>query len=89
MRRLGIKIMGKLIVLAGPLLPFMLLAIMLGTLGQLCAITLTPLAVLCFLCRHRCSGGFSCCWGLRHCCGAFFITESSSAITTLRLSFWR
>ena len=48
MRRSGIKIMGKLIVLAGPLLPFMLLAILLGTLGQFCAIMLTPLAVLCF-----------------------------------------
>ncbi len=48
MRRSGIKIMGRLIVLAGPLLPFMLLAILLGTLGQLCAIMLTPLAVLCF-----------------------------------------
>ena len=48
MRRSGIKIMGKLVVLAGPLLPFMLLAILLGTLGQLCAIMLTPLAVLCF-----------------------------------------
>ena len=48
MRRSGINIMGKLIVLAGPLLPFMLLAILLGTLGQLCAIMLTPLAVLCF-----------------------------------------
>ena len=48
MRRSGINIMGKLIVLAGPLLPFMLLAILLGTLGQLCAIMLTPLAVFCF-----------------------------------------
>ena len=48
MRRSGINIMGQLIVLAGPLLPFMLLAILLGTLGQLCTIMLTPLAVLCF-----------------------------------------
>ncbi len=48
MRRSGIRIMGQLILLAGPLLPFMVLAILLGTLGQLCAISLTPLAVLCF-----------------------------------------
>ena len=43
-RRSGIRIMGQLIGLVKPLLPVMLLAIVLGTAGYLCAIFLTILA---------------------------------------------
>ena len=43
-RRSGIRIMGQLIGLVKPLLPVMLLAIVLGTVGYLCAIFLTILA---------------------------------------------
>lgn len=43
-RRSGILIMGRLIGLVKPLLPVMLLAIALGTIGYLCAIFLTILA---------------------------------------------
>ena len=43
-RRSGIRIMGQLIGLVRPLLPVMLLAIALGTVGYLCAIFLTILA---------------------------------------------
>lgn len=43
-RRSGIRIMGQLIGLVRPLLPVMLLAIVLGTVGYLCAIFLTILA---------------------------------------------
>ena len=43
-RRSGIRIMGQLIGLVKPLLPVMLLAIVLGTIGYLCAIFLTILA---------------------------------------------
>ena len=43
-RRGGLAIMGKLIVLVKPLLPVMLLAITLGVIGYLCAISLTILA---------------------------------------------
>lgn len=43
-RRKGIQIMGQLIGLVYPLLPVMLLAILLGVLGYLCAIFLTILA---------------------------------------------
>ena len=45
-RRSGIRIMGQLIGLVKPLLPVMLLAIVLGTVGYLCAIFLTILAGL-------------------------------------------
>ncbi len=44
MRSPGIKIMGKLIVLVGSMLPVMLLAVFLGTAGHLCAISLTAMA---------------------------------------------
>ena len=40
-RRSGIRIMGKLIGLVKPLLPVMALAVILGTIGYLCAIFLT------------------------------------------------
>lgn len=43
-RRSGIHIMGQLIGLVKPLLPVMILAIVLGTVGYLCAIFLTILA---------------------------------------------
>jgi ABC-type multidrug transport system fused ATPase/permease subunit len=43
-RRSGIRIMGQMIGLVKPLLPVMLLAIALGTIGYLCAIFLTILA---------------------------------------------
>ena len=43
-RRSGIRIMGRLIGLVKPLLPVMVLAIVLGTVGYLCAIFLTILA---------------------------------------------
>ena len=43
-RRSGIRIMGQLIGLVKPLLPVMILAIVLGTVGYLCAIFLTILA---------------------------------------------
>ena len=43
-RRSGVRIMGRLISLVKPLLPVMLLAIALGTIGYLCAIFLTILA---------------------------------------------
>ena len=43
-RRSGIRIMGQLIGLVKPLLPVMILAIVLGTAGYLCAIFLTILA---------------------------------------------
>ena len=43
-RRKGIRIMGGLIGLVKPLLPVMFLAVLLGTLGYLCAIFLTILA---------------------------------------------
>lgn len=43
-RRSGVRIMGRLISLVKPLLPIMLLAIALGTIGYLCAIFLTILA---------------------------------------------
>lgn len=43
-RRSGIRIMGQMIGLVKPLLPVMLLAIVLGTIGYLCAIFLTILA---------------------------------------------
>ena len=43
-RRSGIRIMGRLIGLVKPLLPVMILAIALGTVGYLCAIFLTILA---------------------------------------------
>lgn len=43
-RRSGVRIMGQLIGLVKPLLPVMLLAIALGTVGYLCAIFLTILA---------------------------------------------
>ena len=43
-RRSGVRIMGQLIGLVRPLLPVMLLAIVLGTVGYLCAIFLTILA---------------------------------------------
>ena len=43
MRRSGIKIMGKLMGLAWPLFPVILLAIAAGVLGFLCAIFLTVL----------------------------------------------
>ena len=43
-RRSGIRIMGQMIGLVKPLLPIMLLAIALGTIGYLCAIFLTILA---------------------------------------------
>ena len=43
-RRSGIRIMGQLIGLVKPLLPVMLLAVLLGTIGYLCAIFLTILA---------------------------------------------
>ena len=43
-RRSGVRIMGRLIGLVRPLLPIMLLAITLGTIGYLCAIFLTILA---------------------------------------------
>lgn len=43
-RRSAWKIMSRLIVLAGPLLPIMLTAVILGTAGYLCAIFLTILA---------------------------------------------
>lgn len=43
-RRSAITIMRKLIVLVKPLLPIMLLAILLGTIGYLCAISITVLA---------------------------------------------
>ena len=39
-RRSGIRIMGELIGLVKPLLPVMALAIILGTIGYLCAISL-------------------------------------------------
>ena len=42
-RRSGIRIMGQLIGLVKPLLPVMLLAIVLGTVGYLCAIFLRSL----------------------------------------------
>lgn len=44
MRRSGIRIMRRLIGLVKPLLPVMLLAVVLGTVGYLCAIFLTILA---------------------------------------------
>lgn len=44
MRRSGIKIMGKLIGLVTPLLPVMLLAVIMGVTGYLCAIFLTVTA---------------------------------------------
>ena len=43
-RRSGIRIMGQLMGLVRPLLPVMLLAVILGTAGYLCAIFLTILA---------------------------------------------
>lgn len=43
-RRSGLHIMGRLIGLVKPLLPVMLAAILLGTVGYLCAISLTILA---------------------------------------------
>ena len=43
-RRPGIVIMGQLIGLVKPLLPFMLLSVTLGVTGFLCAISLTILA---------------------------------------------
>ena len=43
-RRSGIRIMGQLIGLVRPLVPVMLLAVVLGTVGYLCAIFLTILA---------------------------------------------
>lgn len=43
-RQKGIKIMGKLIVLVKPLWHIMLLAVLLGTVGYLCAIFLTIIA---------------------------------------------
>lgn len=43
-RRSGIQIMGRLMGLVAPLLPVMLLAILLGTVGYLCAIFLTILS---------------------------------------------
>lgn len=43
-RRSGVRIMGRLIGLVKPLLPIMLLAIALGTIGYLCTIFLTILA---------------------------------------------
>lgn len=43
-RRTGIQIMGRLIGLVSPLLPIMLLAVLLGVLGYLCAISLTIIA---------------------------------------------
>lgn len=43
-RRSGIRIMGQLVGLVKPLLPVMLLAVILGTIGYLCAIFLTVLA---------------------------------------------
>lgn len=43
-RRSAVKIMGELIVLVKPLIHIMLLAIILGTLGYLCAIFLTVIA---------------------------------------------
>lgn len=43
-RRKGIQIMGALIGLVKPLLPVMILAVVLGTIGYLCAIFLTVLA---------------------------------------------
>lgn len=43
-RRSGIRIMGQLMGLVRPLLPVMLLAVILGTIGYLCAIFLTILA---------------------------------------------
>lgn len=43
-RRSGLQIMGSLIGLVKPLLPLMLAAIILGTAGYLCAISLTILA---------------------------------------------
>lgn len=43
-RRSGIRIMGRLTGLVKPLLPVMLLAVVLGTIGYLCAIFLTILA---------------------------------------------
>lgn len=43
-RRSGLQIMGRLIGLVKPLLPLMLAAIILGTAGYLCAISLTILA---------------------------------------------
>ena len=43
-RRGGLAIMGRLIVLIKPLLPVMLLAVTLGVIGYLCAISLTILA---------------------------------------------
>ena len=43
-RRSGIRIMGQLMGLVWPLLPVMLLAVILGTAGYLCAIFLTILA---------------------------------------------
>lgn len=47
-RRSAVKIMGQLIGLVAPLLHIMLLAILLGVMGYLCAIFLTILAVRCF-----------------------------------------
>ena len=43
-RRKGIVIMGRLIGLVRPLLPFMCLAVLMGVLGYLCAIFLTIFA---------------------------------------------
>lgn len=43
-RRKGLRIMGALIGLVKPLLPVMILAVVLGTIGYLCAIFLTVLA---------------------------------------------
>ena len=43
-RRKGIVIMGRLIGLVRPLLPFMCLAVLMGVLGYLCAIFLTIIA---------------------------------------------
>ncbi len=43
-RRSGAAIMGRLIVLVKPLVPIMVLAILLGSVGYLCAIFITILA---------------------------------------------
>ena len=74
-RRSGIQIMGQLIGLVKSMLHIMLTAILLGTVGYLCAIFLTITASKAVM---KVAGG-----------GAFSIMRSSTAIILLRSNCWQ
>ena len=91
-RRKGIRIMGGLIGLVKPLLPVMFLAVLLGTLGYLCAIFLTILAgygLLQLFFEAGQPGTLFAALGILAVLRGLSTMENSTAITSSPSSFWR